>query len=780
MAFVESTRSQLPTVRDTGVIGPPGSNAQPAPADFDEMEEGEHEEPEREPVPEEKYGSAKERLLHWIDDHNIARHLDGATLGMIGTLVVNEFELDDQTRQEWKKEAEGALKFATQDSEAKQYPWPNASNVIFPLITQAAFQFSSMSYPALIDGRSVARGAIWGDDEGTPATTDSNPEGAPQMHPDGGPMWLIPPGEKAKRAARVGEHMSFQLLNEMKEWEPETDTLLMQLPIVGGALRKTYRDETTGMNCSVLVPLLNLVWNKNAPSFEKAPRLTELITYYPHEIEELERADETFLKLVYGPGDGDPEAGNQGDTLAPYEFLEQHRRYDLDNDGYPEPLIITVHRRTARVVRIVARYDADAIVENDEKAIQKIEPVDYYTLYRFLPNPKGGSYPVGFGHLLKPLNEAINTTLNQMFDAGHLQIAGGGFVGTGLSIHTGAVNFQMGEYKPVNAKGGAIRDSVYTIPFPGPSQVLFQLLGTLISAAKEVASIQNILSGDPGLANVQPTTLLALIKQGMRLYTAIYKRVYRSLESELKKLHRLNRLYLDKKTRFKVQDSWREVTRDDYRLGGGVEPAADPNMVTDMEKLGMAMVLWELKDDPFIEPLEIRKRLIYAVRAEKPDKLLRPAPPPDPNKQLEQANMQADLGRKRAQEQKDGTQAYLNLALARKAAGEASAGWIDQQIKAIQTHLEALNTTIKAADVDAKFYGHNVRMKMTGDEAREAAHESARAAGASQPDGTGNNGPGSGDVEAAPGNSMLPVMAGTPRGQLPLGTSAQVGVQQAA
>ena len=683
-----------------------------------------------------------EYLVSQIDEVNLAKRYAPDVLDKLGQLVVFEYNIDENSRSDWKDKAEKAMRFATQEAEEKQYPWPKASNVIFPLITQAAIQFNARTYPAIIQNRNVVKGVVWGTDKGTPATEDGKPEGKPKLHPDGSPIWLSAPGDKRKRADRIGEHMSWQLLDEMNEWEAQTDSLLLQIPIMGGACRKTYRDPMEERNRSLLVPLKNLVWNYHAPSFEDAPRHTEILTLYPHQIEEFERA-EVYLPLVYGPG-GDGETANEqadaGDEDAPHIFLEQHRRYDLDDDGYPEPYIVTVHKRSSKVVRIVARYDEDGIQVakgadvneeeetealtdkegSDREEILKIVPVDHYTLIPFLPNPDGGSYPVGFGHLLRPLNEAINTTLNQMFDAGHLQNAGGGFVSDQLSMQSGPVNFQVGKYVRVGSKGQAIRDAVFPIPFPGPSQVLFELLGLLLNAGKETAAVKDILAGDAAIANAPPTTILALIEQGLKVYTAIHKRVYRALKSEFNKLYRLNRIYLkDEQRRYRIGDEWREVQPDDYRMGGGVEPIADPTMITDMQKLGRAQILFPVKDDPMLSKKEIYTRMFDAANMDRVEDLF--APPPNPQVQALMMQMameekQAELGRLRAAELKDNSQAYLNMAMAASKASGPQMDWINAQLRIMELHIEATNTQVRAADVESR---HRIGQgRLTNDAAR--------------------------------------------------------------
>jgi chaperonin GroES len=660
-------------------------------------------------------------LIKQIDDVNIAASVDEQTLQTLGQLVVSEYQIDETSRVDWRDGVDKALDFATQKTQEKQFPWPKASNTIFPIISSAALQFQARTYPAIIQNRNVVKGVVWGSDKGTPAL---DADKKPMMDPvTQQPVWLSAPGEKRQRADKIGQHMSYQLLEEMPDWEPQTDMLLGQIPIVGGGIRKTFYDPVDKCNKSLFVPITDLCWNFYAPCFETAPRHTETVRLYPTEIETLERS-ELFLPHVYGPGADvqDDTAGGEAtpsqgsDPDAPHIFLEQHRRFDLDGDGYAEPLVVTVHKGSARVVRITARYDEDGITANRESEIVQIKPCDHYTLYPFLPNPKSGSHPIGFGHLLKPLNEAINTSLNQMFDAGTLQNTGGGFIGTSLSLHSGPINFQVGRYVPVNNKGQNIRDSVYTIPWPGPSNVLFQLLGLLIGAAKELAGVQDILTGDAGMANASPTTILALIEQGSKVYTSIHKRVYRAMKAELQKLYALNRKHITEEARYRVGDEWLEVSPDDYRLGGGVEPIADPTMVTDMQRLGRAEVLMTLKDDPQCNGMEIRRRYLEYVGIDRVDEILVP-PNPVPA-QIAMANAQAELGKMRSEEQRNTAQAMLYLAQARNEAAGVELEQLDKLLETMRLHLEALNTANKAAEIESK---HHIAMTGIKQDARESA-----------------------------------------------------------
>ena len=125
---------------------------------------------------------------------------------------------------------------------------------------------------------------------------------------------------------------------------------------------------------------------------------------YPVEVEEAERSG-VFIHHEYGP-----ESTASDDEDAPREFLEQHRRIDLDDDGYPEPVIVTVHKQSQKVVRIVPRFDpADILFMGVDKRIRKIRATQYYTQYDFLPNPEGGLPGVGLGQLLNPINARVSS-----------------------------------------------------------------------------------------------------------------------------------------------------------------------------------------------------------------------------------------------------------------------------------------------------------------------------------------------------------------------------------
>lgn len=653
-------------------------------------------------------------LRRWTRMKNIAesREISDETLSKLKMRVKQDYEIDERSRVDWKENYRNWLDMALQIAEKKQYPWPDASNVIYPLMTTAALQFNARAYPAIIRDRDVVKGVVLGSDDGTPTI---NPlTGAPIMTGPQ-PIWRIAPGAKQDRAERIGRHMSWQLLDEQEEWEPQTDRLLIVTPIVGTMFRKSYFDPSLKRNVSETVDALRLCVNYYAKSFDTAARQTELISLYPWEIEERIR-DRQFLDPPNGSygkdqqvegSDAKNRAVDQDDDDAEVTFLEQHRRWDLDGDGYAEPYIVTVARDSGEMARIRTGFDMDGIEWNRNGEVRRVEKVQYYTKYGFIPNPDSVIYDIGFGHLLFPLNEAVNTSLNMMFDAGHLQLVGGGFIGSGLSVNTGAVRYQMGEYKPVNVIGGTIRDNIYHMEHPGPSQVLFALLQFLVEAAERVAAVKDVMVGDMPGDNTSGITTLAVIEQGLKVFSAIYKRTHRSLGYEFRKLYRLNRLHLADEQGFGKNKSWETIKREDYELGSGVEPISDPQMVTDMQRMGRAQFMLTFKDDPRCDGQEIMVEAWKAAMIPNPKRFLakNPAPPPgvalksrelDIREKREMTDLALRATHDKATMIKEVAQAELFLAQARKLDNDAQLDWVEQHLAGLKVQIDALGAITDA------------------------------------------------------------------------------------
>ncbi len=557
-------------------------------------------------------------------------HISEDDLTKLATQVFEGCQRDLNSRADWEDVAERAMDAAKQKREGKNYPFPNAANVRYPLIAIAALQFNARAYPAICPGREVVKAKIGGGD---------------------------PQGVKASRATRIASYMSHQITDEIVSWEAEMDVLLYQQPIVGCAFKKTFYDAERNHADSKIISAFDLIVNDGTRCLETCPRISHRFPLYPYEIEARQRAG-IFLDVDLSAD----YAENGADEQAEIWFIEQHCYYDLDGDGLDEPWIVTVTRDNHTLVRIVAGFDPLQIV-HDGRRIVRIPRDHYFSVFNFLPNPEGGFYGIGFGHLLDAFSEVINTSFNQMLDAGSLQNAGGGFVGSGLDLQSEQEEFRMepGKYYTVTSEAGDIKSNLVTIDHPGPSPVLFQLLGMMMDSAKQMVSIQDILTGAASAQTMQPTTMMALIDQGLKVFTAIYKRIYNALTAEFRVLYKLNAKYLTDEVYSKYLGQPAKVADDFADDGCLVTPVADPNSVTMMMRMALAQFYLQLGEHPMFQgllnPLEILQRVLEGAGADSPEKLIKQPAPPSPQDQIAQQTALANLENLKAQ-------AFHNTALA--------------------------------------------------------------------------------------------------------------------
>lgn len=641
-----------------------------------------------------KLANTLAKLVTFEQAVNIAEMLDDEQLDKIGYEVEREYKIDKQSRSEWEAGANKAMDVALQVRKPKNYPFEGAANIKFPLVTVAALQFGARAYPAIVDGNRIVKGQVLGNDDGIPNKDET---GEPLLDPlSGEPVWAMKPGVKRAKAERVSRHMSYQLLTEMEEWEEDTDVLLHHIPIVGCAFRKVWRSEELGRNKSEMIPAIHLVVNNSVRNLEEAPRVTHEIMLYPQEIEERKRSGSYLEVDLPAPVAGD--GIDVGDDDAPHMLLEQHRYLDLDEDGYREPYIVTVHRYSCKVLRIVANYDMDDVKDNGTR-ITRIPKTQYFVKYSFIPDPKGGFYDIGFGKLLESLGETIDTTINQMLDAGHLQNAGGGFISTGVRLKKSKITVSPGKYEMVEANGD-LRGAIYNHQFQGPSAVLFNLLGMMVDAAKDITATKDILTGDSGGKVQTATTTLALIEQGLKVFTAIYKRIYRALKDEFRLLFELNAKYLDEQSYFTFNDEQEVVAREDYDIASmDICPVADPSMVTDMQRQAKSQLLLQLTENPVLgphqNPVEVLKRIYDTARIEDADKLIAK---PDPKAgQMQEAGAVAEIDKVVSEAEKNRATAAKAMADAGKSEVETALAPAEMQLAA---HAQDMADSHKDTDRD--------------------------------------------------------------------------------
>lgn len=562
-----------------------------------------------------------------IESTNIAESLDEKRLIEIADECHSGYESDVGSRSKWEADLEEWTKLAIQVREKKTYPWEGAANVKYPLLSTAAMQFVARAYPVIVpsDGKPVKCRIIGAD----------------------------PMGIKAGRAQRIGEHMSYQVMEEMDDWEEDTDRLLMVLSIAGTVFRKTYQDTLKDRPCSKLVLPRDLVvnyWTRS--SIEDAHRKTQRLYFTKNDIQERINAGLYLNKDLGDPSSSEvPQSPNRGmtaseddDITTPYLILEQHTWLDLDDDGYREPYVVTMDYRSKQVLRIVARFSVEGVQTNEEGKIIRIQSNEYFTKYGFIPNPDGGFYDLGFGVLLGALNESANTIVNQLIDAGSLSNLQSGFIAKGMRLKLGESRFQPGEWKAVNATGDDLRKGIFPLPTRDPSQVLFQLLGMIVQSTKELASVAEIFVGKMPGQNTPATTTQSTIEQGMKVFTSIFKRVYRSLTTEFRKLYKLNRMYIDPQKYTDVLDN--PASAQDYKgPENDIVPAADPQAQTDSMKQQKSQAILQAVQMGGLDPKAAMQRFLEANSVEDIEQLMpkqdpNNPPPPPPEVQKMQMEMQ--------------------------------------------------------------------------------------------------------------------------------------------
>ena len=642
-------------------------------------------------------------LQDLMDADNIASMLDEAALTKIGDECKSGLEIDEDSRAEWMEKNERAMELALQITHERTFPWEGASNMVFPLITTGALQFNARALPAIIPGNNIVKCRVNGDDSGV-FQVQTGPDGQPVVNPQTGQpvtQQVVAPGAKAAQASRVSQHMNWQLLDQMTEWEGDTDTLLLYLPIAGCAFRRMWYDPAKGRPCSRWIPATNLIVNMKARSIETAPRVSEEFSLYPYEIVEKIRSGHFYYEGDDPLRDfgGMEEDEDSEDTQPSIVFVEQHCRIDLDEDGYPEPYTVIFHKETGQVVRIVARF-AEADIEYDGFDVVRINTMHEYIKYDFIPNPNNEFYGIGFGWLLGPINDQVNTTINQLNDAATLQNMPMGFLGRGLRLKGGDMKFEPGEFKQVDNSGGSLRENIFQLQLAPPSQVLFQLLGLMINSGQDISSVKDIMMGNAS-QNIAPTTALTLVEQGTTQFNSIFKRVHRALKQELSLLFNINGRTLNEREYFTFFDSQEQVSVSDYDASTlNVTPVTDANMAAralKQQKSQSLMQIAQMFPDRLNRDM-ILADLLEAAEIENPQEYILPPPqPPQPSLDEQAKMMRAETDRFRAETDREaaGAAAILDLMQAMKAKAEADTTFttadIEGYIQTLQSITGALN-----------------------------------------------------------------------------------------
>jgi chaperonin GroES len=665
-------------------------------------------------------------------------------LSKISAKALSGYEIDVESQAEWLFKTEVAIDLAALKKTTTSFPWKDAANVKFPLITTAALQSGARMYPEIVRNGKVVGAAVIGAD---------------------------PDGSKQLQADRVVKYMNYQLLDESDDWEPGTDKLVHVLPVVGTLFRKTYFNPVCGYNEYEVCFPHEVVINNKSKSLEKAPRVNHIFRMSYNQIVENIRAG---LYTEYTI----EELGGSLETVEDYEeaypeILEQHGFLDLDEDGYEEPYITTIHKRSGKVLRIVARFDVDGISYNKDKEIVTIEPIHYFTDYHFIPSPDGSFYSLGFGQLLMPLNETANTLVNQLLNAGSLASLQGGILGGGLKLKGGEMPIRPGEWRHTDTLGMDISRNIVPINYKEPSPVLFQLLGFLVEHTDKLTSITDALTGNEHTQNSPATSVTSMIDQGLKVFTSIMRRLYRSFQKEYAKIYRLNGLFVDPNHYMQVLGEQVPMTKgpdgspqlaDFDGSTFKVIPISDPNVSSDVLRGAQNQLLLQLLANPQVgmklNADDILRRVLEASNIPAIEKVLLPPdqqqkPPADPNLmkvQIEGTVQQSEMHMKEQQLQIDMEQHKADMA---QAAAQLKDTQADAVLKLAQANGIAQDAKFQALEIQVgilKEQNKQVLAHIKGlhSQATTAMNNESDQAMARQKQDDGGD---TGDVAAAPDNS---------------------------
>jgi len=445
--------------------------------------------------------------------------------------------------------------------------------VTHPLLAEAATQFQAQAFNELLPPSGPVRTVVMG------ASTSA----------------------KVQQAQRVKQFMNYYITNEMEEYTPDMDQMLFFLPLAGSTFKKTYYDETLGRAVSRFVPAENLVVPYETADLETCPNITQVVRMSLNDLRKRQVA-EVYLDVEVIPSqkemsslDGafsriDGQDSNQIDYDC--TILECH--VDLDLEGYEDldeegdytgikiPYIVTISEDNGQVLSIRRNYR-----EDDERR----KKISYFTHYKFLPG--FGFYGLGLIHTIGGLSRTATSALRQLIDAGTLSNLPAGFKARGLRIRDDDEPLQPGEFRDVDAPGGAIRDSLMPLPFKGPDQTLFQLLGFVVDAAQRFATITDLKVGD-GNQQAAVGTTMAMMEQGARVMSAVHKRLHYAMRQEFKILSRVMSESLPQEYPYSVPGGDETIMQSDFDGRVDVIPVSNPNVFSQAQRIMLAQTKMQL------------------------------------------------------------------------------------------------------------------------------------------------------------------------------------------
>ena len=543
---------------------------------------------------------------------NLAEFLDEQLLSELATTLSDKYTDYKESRADWEQSYREGLDLLGFKYQRRTQPFRGASSVTHPVLAEAVAQFQATAYKELLPADGPVRAQILG------AVTSA----------------------KQDQANRVKDFMNYQLMDQMKEYEPEFDQMLFYLPLAGSTFKKVYYDDLLGRAVSKFVHSDDLVVPYSATSLEDAEAVVHVIKMSGNELRkqqvagfyrDIDLGEPPVVENQLTEKKQELEGITQNGQEDMYTLLEFH--IDLDLEGYedvnPEdgeptgikvPYIVTVDTANTEILSIRRNYDP-----ND--ALKKKK--DYFVQFKFLPGT--GFYGFGLIHMIGGLTRTATAALRQLLDAGTLANLPAGFKTRGVRIRDDAQPLQPGEFRDVDSPTGAIADQFMQLPFKGPNATLLQLMGICVQAGQRFASIADNQVGDMNQQAAVGTTV-ALLERGSRVMSAIHKRLYVGLKEEFKLLAGVFKTYLPPVYPYDVPNARREIKMQDFDDRVDILPVADPNIFSQTQRISMAQSQLQLaQSNPKIHNLYQAYRSMYeALGVKNINAILPPPPQPQP------------------------------------------------------------------------------------------------------------------------------------------------------
>ena len=548
------------------------------------------------------------------EDHNanLAEFLEDGVLDPIGAELFDQYVEYKESRGDWEESYREGLDLLGFKYTKRTEPFRGASGVTHPVLAEAVTQFQAQAYKELLPAEGPVRVQILGDVT----------------------------AEKQDQANRVKDFMNYQIMDQMKEYEPEFDQMLFYLPLSGSAFKKVYYDDLLGRAVSKFIPAEDIVVPYSANSLDDAEAVIHLVKISKNDLRKQQVAG--FYKdidLGEPAVKEDPlkekelqlEGISQNGQDEIYTLLEMHVNLDLPGyedvnpeDGEPTgiklPYVVTIDESTNKILSIRRNYAANDPLK---------KRINYFVHFKFLPGL--GFYGFGLIHMIGGLSRTATAALRQLLDAGTLANLPAGFKARGIRVRDDAQPLQPGEFRDVDAPGGNIRDSFMQLPFKGPDATLLQLMGLCVQSAQRFASIADSQVGDMNQAAAVGTTV-ALLERGSRVMSAIHKRLYVGLKNEFKLLSEVFKTYMPPEYPYDVPGAQKNIKVADFDDRIDVLPVADPNIFSQTQRISMAQTQLQLaQSNPQIHNLYQAYRSMYeAIGVKNINAILPPPEQPMP------------------------------------------------------------------------------------------------------------------------------------------------------